>query len=194
MKKDRLYNILLMVGIALVVISLGTLLISQISQTLASRNARELVVQIRQLLPQTSTGVLEDRANPVMPSMEVEGENFCGIIEIPAYNADLPICDIWSSGKVTKYPCRYTGSIYDGSLVIGGSDNSGQFDFMKEITGGDKIYVTDMTGARFTYTVSDVFRTSDVSTANLTSQEGDLVLYAKNSFSLDYTLVICTIG
>ncbi len=194
MKKERFYNILLIVGIALVVISLGILLISQLSQRGASKRARELVVQLRQLMPQTYPGVLDDRSNVIMPSMEIEGESFCGIIEIPAYNADLPICDVWNASTVGKYPCRYIGSVYDGSLVIGGSDNAGQFDFLKQITGGDRVYVTDMTGARYAYTVSDVFRTSDVSTEHLTGQEGDLVLYAKNSFSLDYTLVICKIG
>ncbi len=194
MKKDRFYNLLLIFGIALVVISLGFLLISTVSQRTASRQARQLVIQLRQLMPQTYQGTLDDRVNVVMPSMEVEGTNFCGILEVPAYNADLPICDVWNAGSVDRFPCRFTGSVYDGSLVIGGSDNSGQLDFMKQITGGDRIYVTDMTGARYSYTVSDVFRTGDVSLENLTGQEGDLVLYAKNSFSMDYTLVICKIG
>ncbi len=194
MKRGKLYPILLAVGILLVVASLSVLLISNISQKSAADRARKLVIDLRQLMPSSYNAGLDDRVNILMASMEVEGESFCGIIEIPAYNADLPICDVWSAGKVSQYPCRYTGSIYDRSLIIGGSDRSGQFDFMNQITGGDKVYVTDMTGGRYTYQVRDVLRSTDVSSDKLMSLDGDLVLYARNSYSFDYTFVICKLG
>ncbi len=194
MKKDRLTGILLILGIALVVVSLAVLLISFVSQNLSAGNARNLVVQLRQLMPNIQNATPDDRINVMMPSMEIQGDNFCGILEIPAYNADLPVRSAWDSRRLSDYPCRFTGSIYDGSLIIGGTDNSGQFDFMKNITGGDLVYVMDMTGGRYRCIVTDVYRTKDVSSNHLMSLDADLVLFAKNSFSFDYTLVLCKIG
>ncbi len=194
MKKGRLTNALLIVGAALVLLSLGILIGSRIFDSIAADNARNLVIQLRQLMPPISDAAPDDRVNMAMASMEVDGENFCGILEIPAYNADLPVCSVWNTGSLSSYPCRFTGSIYDGSLIIGGSDGDGQFDFMKQITGGDLVYLTDMTGGRFRCTVTDVYRTDDVSSEHLMSLEADLVLFAKNTYSLDYTLVLCKIG
>ncbi len=194
MKKNRRYKILMAVGVALVVLSVGTLLVSTISQRSAVARARDLVVQLRLLMPPIHSAGLDDRVNTVMASMEVEGESFCGILEIPAYNKDLPICDAWGDARLQRYPCRYTGSIYDRSLVICGSDNAGQFDFMKQITGGDVLYVTDMTGGRYRYQVADVLRTKEFDFDKMSALQYDLMLYARNSFSLDYTVVFCKIG
>ncbi len=194
MKKNRLTNAILIFGIALILLSLGLLIGSRIFDRIAADNARNLVVQLRQLMPPVSDAAPDDRVNMKMASMEVDGGNFCGILEIPAYNADLPVCSVWDSGSLSSYPCRFTGSIYDGSLIIGGSDSQGQFDFMQQITGGDVVYLTDMTGGRYRCTVTDAYRTDDVSREHLTSLDADLVLFARNTYSLDYTLVLCKIG
>ncbi|MBQ8287930.1 MAG: hypothetical protein IJX76_04065 [Clostridia bacterium] len=92
--------------------------------------------------------------------VEVDGLNFCGIIEIPEYNRELPVYASWESDRVSHYPCRYTGSIYQNGLVIGGSDNSGQLDFMKRIVNDDTVCFTDMTGLRCSYTVTSIVRTT----------------------------------
>ena len=126
-----------------------------------------------------------------MAAMEVDGMDFVGIVDIPAYGRELPVYGHWEAGKVSSFPCRYTGSIYDGSLIIGGSDNAGQFDFMKLITVSDPVHITDMTGARYSYTVTDIRITRDVSTGSLRGQNADLVLFARNTATLDYTLVLC---
>ncbi len=194
MKKKQIYSIILIVGIALVVAAVSIPLVSYIVQQNAAKEARELVSQLKLLMPSSYGAALDDRVNTVMPSMEVGGENFCGIIEIPTYNADLPVCQIWDQGKLSKYPCRFTGSIYDRSLIIGGSDNDGQFDFMKEISAGETVYVTDMTGGRYRYKVSDIRRVNKLSSEYLMGFEGDLVFFAKNTTTLDYTVVICNIG
>ncbi len=194
MKKSQFYSILLILGIALVVAAISVPLVSYLLQQNAAKEARALVSQLKLLMPQSYSAALDDRVNTAMPSMEVGGENFCGIIEVPSYNTDLPICQLWDQGKLSKYPCRFTGSIYDRSLIIGGSDNNGQFDFMKQIYAGETVYITDMTGGRYRYLVSDIRTVSKLSSDYLTAIEGDLVFFTKNTASLDYTVVICNIG
>lgn len=133
----------------------------------------------------------DDRIDVTMPMTEVDGLNFAGIIELPAYEALLPVYGTWDKNKVSDFPCRYMGSMYDGSLIIGGSDNVGQFDFMKVITDGDFVYVTDMTGARYAYVVTEIKKSKDASTDNLISKNADLVLFARNTYAFDYTIVRC---
>ncbi len=189
--KLKLSDIGIIIGVLLVAASLVILIFSQIAQKTAFRNAKGTVSVLQDLMPDTRSAAPDDRANTIMPAVEVSNESFVGIIEIPKYNTELPIREIWNKNKVSKYPCRYLGSIYDGSLIIGGSDNEGQFDFIKLIGNDDAVIITDMTGGRYKYRVCDIRRTKDVSTEYLTSEDTDLVLFAKNSFSFDYTVIRC---
>jgi len=168
--------------------------LGQLSAGKYARDARETACELYSVMPGIKQAVPDDRVNLVMPIWEVDGVNFIGTVELPVYDTILPIAGAWNGGKVGRYPHRFTGSIYDGSLVVGGSDAEGQFDFMKLITGGDRVTVTDMTGLRFTCTVGEIEHTGDVSAGNLTSGEWDLVLFARNSMGFDYTVVRCTMG
>ncbi len=150
--------------------------------------ALSLSNKLYSLMPEIEPGFPDDRINMGMPSREIGGKNFALIIDVPLYGASLPVSASWNSGRSTNlYPARYSGSMYDGSLIIGGSDSKGQFDFVRIITGGDKVFLTDMTGLRFSYTVTDIERVKNLS--NL--KDADLILFAKNSYSFDYTVVYC---
>ena len=83
------------------------------------------------------------------------------------------------------------GSVYDKSLILGGCDNQGQLDFMKAISISDYVYFIDTMGARYTYVVTDIEITDDVSTTNLKSKNADMVFFAGNTYSMDYTVVRC---
>lgn len=178
-------------GILLIAASASTVIFGYIAQNKAAEGVKQTVTEIFSLIPDQRTGVPDDRHNTEMPAMELGGTDFAGVVEVPLYNTVLPLGSTWDKYDTSKHPCIYTGSIYDSTLVIGGSQNPGQFDFMRWITGGDLVSVTDMTGLQFTYLVSDVQKTKDVTYENLTSQEADLVLFARDSYSLYYTLVLC---
>ncbi len=181
----------ILLGALLIAASLIWLVTAELLQSSAVRDAQKAVAALRAAMPVPYDTVPDDRVEMTMPAMMVEGESFCGIIEVPAYSRELPIREVWDSGAVSVCPCRYMGSIYNGSLIIGGSDSQGQFDFIRKIGNGDKIFVTDMAGGRYTYAVTDIRRSDDVSTAYLTSIDFDLVLFAKNSFAFDYTVIRC---
>ncbi len=189
--KLKLSDIGIIIGILLVVASVAILIFSEINQKNAAQNAKETVLVLRDLMPDVDDAVPDDRANVIMSAMEIKNESFVGIIEVPKFDCSLPIRETWKKSKADNYPCKYLGSIYDGSLIIGGSDNDGQLDFARLIENYDNVFITDMTGSRYKYTVSDIRRTKDVSTEYLTSVDADLVIFAKNSFSFDYTVIRC---
>ncbi len=189
--KLKLPDIGIIIGILLVAAACAVLILSRINQKNAAQNAEETVLLLRDLMPDTINCVPDDRGNIIMPAMEINSDSFVGIIEVPKYNCSLPIRETWAKNKTDNSPCKYFGSIYDGSLIIGGSDNGGQLDFARIIENYDNVFITDMTGSRYKYTVSDIRRTKDVSAEYLTSADADLVIFAKNSFSFDYTVIRC---
>ena len=181
--------ILTCIGVMLILAAVGLMLFSHLGGKNAQTNAKEIVNKMYTLMPDVKNSAPDGRSNVNMPMLEIDGADFVGIIE--ASENTLPIYCKWDSSEVTKYPCRYTGSMHDGSLIIGGSDNKGQFDFVKTISNGESIFITDTTGLRFRYTVTDINRTKDVSTEYLSSQDADLILFARNTYSLDYTVILC---
>jgi len=191
MRSGKITRIILILGVILILGALLITLVPMVSQKVASSKNVEILERMNLLLPEVRAGVYDDRVDVDMPSAEIDGMNFVGIIEIPLHDVKLPIYASWDSSKVGRFPCRYMGSIYDGSLIIGGSDSADQLDFSKTISIGDAVFVTDMTGARYSYKVTWVKLTDDVSTEQLISTEADLVLFVRNSYSLDYAVVSC---
>lgn len=189
----KLTNVLTALGAVLVLSAVLLLMVSVLGAGKNGENARRIAGELTAVMPPIQSGFPEDRVNKSMPMYIVDGEGFIGTVEIPVYHTFLPVCGSWSKTKVNQYPCRYTGTVYGDCLVLGGSDSEGQFDFMKLITKGDLVSFTDMTGMRYTYAVEDIERTKDVSAENLSVGEYTLVLFAKNTYSLDYTVVRCVL-
>jgi len=189
--KKKTTLILLIVGIVLIVAAIAVVVFSELSAGKAESDCKALVAKLRELMPENYAGQPDDRVNLSMPMVEVDGKNYVGIVQLPKYDRELPVSAQWDANAVTATPCRYTGSIYDGTLIIGGSDNDGQFDFMKLITMGDEISVTDMTGGKYRYTVTWVENSKDVSTQALSGGDDALVIFARNTYSLDNTIVRC---
>ncbi len=193
MKKHKLTlaDMGIAIGVLLVLASVALLGFSKIHIKNAVNNANEINKVLYSLMPKVENTVPDDRSNIMMPAVEVRSESFCGILEVPKYSSKLPICEAWKKNQTVNYPCRYTGTLYDGSLIIGGSDNEGQLDFVKQIENNDYVFITDMSGDRYGYTVTEIHRTKDVSTEKLISFDADIVLFAKNKFSFDYTVICC---
>jgi len=191
MKIKKSTALLVILGTLLVIGAAVLVLFSRVSVSMAEKRNTETVQTLRSLMPEIRNAVKDTAVDSVMPVLEIDGDDYIGIVEIPAYNAVLPVRNEWDKGDASSSPCRFAGSVYDGSLVIGASDNKGMFDFMKAITAGDIVSVTDVSGSRYSFAVADIVRTSDVSSDNLCDVEYDLTLFARNTYGFDYTVVRC---
>lgn len=192
-KSNLITAFLSFLGIILILGAVSLTVFQSVGQKKTAENNRRIVQNLYTLMPVVHTGVQDDRVDMNMPMLEIGGENFVGIIEIPLYEKQLPVCGIWNRHKVSSFPCRYYGNLYDRSLIIGGSDAAGQFDFMKTISIGDSVFLTDMMGGRYFYKVEWIDKTSDISVENLVSDTADMILFARNSYSLDYTVIQCSL-
>ena len=185
--------VLITVGVLLILGSVSLLAYSRLSGDAAAKRAAVLADELESLMPERTKGAWDDRIQMDMPAMEVDGGNFVGVLEAPRYDVRLPVGAEWDAAKTADYPCRYFGSVYDGSLIVGGSDHAAQLAFTDQAEIGDPVNVTDMDGRIYAYTVSFVERADAVSAVVLRSDEADLTLFMRDRYALDYVIVRCVL-
>ena len=181
----------LILGIFLVALSLCFAVIVQLQLRTGAKTCQTVIAEMENLLPERTSGILGSSSNSGMPVLEINGADYVAILEIPAFGITLPVADNWSSAKLSRSPARFSGSVYDKALVIGGADYPRQFDFCDEIAHGDMVIITDMTGARFSYSVSRIDRASRAEAQWLENAAYDLTLFCRNTFSMEYLAVRC---
>lgn len=177
-------------GITLLVAAVTTMVIWQWSVETSLEKNQEILYTLRTILPEPEGALLESRSNNEMAALSLAGTDFVGILEMPRYGSALPVSMNW--GAVSKYPCRFGGSIYDGTMEIGATSQKGQFDFYREISVGDQVCFTDMEGNRFTYAITDIRYEKHADETALGRKEADLTLFVKNMYSFEYIVIFCS--
>ena len=188
-KSLNLRKICLWAGICLFLGSIAVLLAWQINIHNAQEKAERYLGVIQKAIPNPQGGVLEERRDNTMATMCIDGVDFVGVLEFPAYDSVLPVLANW--GESPSLPCRFSGSVYDGSLKIGGSGQKGQLDFYQEISVGDRFFFTDMEGNRYSYEVENINYEKHADQTAFAREEGDLVLFVKNFYSFEYLVIFC---
>ena len=117
-----------------------------------------------------------------MPTVEVDGNFYIGILEIHALELSLPVISEWNDTRLKQAPCRYKGSVYLDNLIIAGHNYKKHFGGLKNLQIGDTITFTDMDEHCFSYTVTAL------------EELDGTAIEAMESGNWDLTLFTCTIG
>ena len=117
-----------------------------------------------------------------MPTVEVDGNFYIGILEIHALELFLPVISEWNDTRLKQAPCRYKGSVYLDNLIIAGHNYKKHFGGLKNLQIGDTITFTDMDEHCFSYTVTAL------------EELDGTAIEAMESGDWDLTLFTCTIG
>jgi sortase A len=157
----------------------------------SEKRAQYYVSTLRASIPEPQNAALEERRDNTMSVLSVDGTDFVGIIELPRYESTLPVCADW--GKTTKYPCRFSGSIYDGTMQIGATTQKGQYDFYRELSVGDAVIYTDVEGNRYTFAITSLRYGKHADQTALQHEEAPLTLFIKNIYSFEYLIVFCDV-
>ncbi|MBR4282443.1 MAG: hypothetical protein IKT35_01880 [Clostridia bacterium] len=179
-------------GACLLVLAIGLLISWQWGIHSSIKKAESTVTTIFGTIPEVQNSALEERQNNTMPTLNVDGKDFVGVLEMPRYNSSLPVCGDW--GSVSKYPCNFYGSIYDGTMQIGLTSQKGQYDFYREISVGDTVTFTDVEGNRYTYLVTDLRYEKHADKSTLEKEESSLTLFIKNVYGFEYLIVYCNVA
>lgn len=89
-----------------------------------------------------------------MPMVQIDGRRYIGILSIPAVQMELPVMSEWSYPGLRIAPCRYSGSVYSGHMVIAAHNYSTHFGLLKKVSIGDEVRFTDAEGHVFSYQVA----------------------------------------
>jgi len=179
----------LVLGIVLILLAVGAIGYTVIGQNAAAERNERIVSSFFDTVPEISDGFIYERSDYHMPTLQLEGVDVIGIVEVPQLSAKLPVCASWDKSKASLIPSRLWGSVYDSSLMIGGADSKGQLDFFEEICVGDTVFFTDVTGDRFEYIVSGIDVTKKVPTNEMAGESCDLLIFSKDSYTGKYTLL-----
>ena len=185
-------KICILVGICLLVGAAVMLALWRWNISNSEKQARYYVNTLQTLIPEPQNAVPEERRNNAMPVLSVDGTDFVGLIELPRYGSTLPICADW--GENSKYPCRFSGSIYDGTMQIGATTQKGQYDFYRELSVGDTVIYTDVEGNRYTFVITSLGYEKHADQAALRQKEAALTLFVKNMYSFDYLIIFCDVS
>lgn len=124
----------------------------------------------------TSGGIASTpQGNPstgTVKEQKYKGFTVIGTIEIPKINLSYPILKEASTSAIEKSVAMLYGvgpNNPGNTLIIGHNYRNGQFFANnKNLSIGDKIYITDLTGKRLAYTIYDKFETTTEDTEFIT--------------------------
>lgn len=190
-KSDGIRKFSVSIGACLLVTGIVLLFAWQWNIHRAEKKATEYVSVIRERIPEPQGAVPEERRDNTMPMLSVDGIDFVGILELPRFESALPVCAEW--GTPEKYPCRFSGSVYDRTVQIAGTSQKGQYDFYRDISVGDNVSFTDMEGNRFSYTVTDIRYEKNADQSTLLREDASLTLFIKNVYAFEYIIIYCDV-
>lgn len=188
MKKSKKFsprNLCIIAGCGLIVGALVLLIFNVASRSAYTARCEEYVSAIGEILPPVKNSVPQPGQNNTLPAMEVDGIDFVALLEFPAFQTTLPVCNHW--GAPEKYPCRFTGNIHESTLIIGVSEPL--LPFATELYVGDTVTLTDMTGNRFTYRIQSIEISDNARKDTLQSTDAALTVFIKHSLSSRYTIL-----
>lgn len=112
-----------------------------------------------------------------MPTREIEGRTYIGMLEVPALELSLPVMSEWSYPRLKKAPCRYVGSIYSRDMIICGHNYDRHFGRLKELAVGEEVRFTDMDGNVFIYSISGAEQLGKFAVEEMLAGDWDLTLF-----------------
>ncbi len=194
MKKNgfTIQRICIFAGVSLLVGALVVLALWRWNVSSSEKQAQYYVNTLQTLIPEPQNAVPEERRDNTMSVLSVDEIDFVGLVELPRYESTLPVCADW--GKTSKYPCHFSGSIYDGTMQIGATTQKGQYDFYRELSVGDTVSYTDVEGNRYTFTITSLRYAKHVDQAVLQQKDAALTLFIKNIYSFEYLIVFCDVS
>lgn len=134
----------------------------------AEHRAKEVVRQLGELTPGPQIGGFDREAlktqadaptddpepKRALSAVEVDGNEYIGILEIPDLGLTLPVMKEWSDAKLRLAPCRYGGSAYLDDFIIAAHNYPQHFGNLNSLEAGDRILFTDVQGNAFSYVVA----------------------------------------
>lgn len=113
-------------------------------------------------------------------TVNVEGESYIGILQIPSQHLQLPVNAQWSYPRLKNSPCRYSGSVEEDTLTVAAHNYRYHFGKLTNLRVGDEVTFTDTSGNVYTYTVAEIETIAPTSIDKIVNNKFDLNLFTCN--------------
>lgn len=111
---------------------------------------------------------------------ELDGAYYMGVLTIPKLGRLLPVQSDWSMSKLQRSPCRYSGGLAEGELVIAAHNYKKHFGGLATLAQGDSIVFTDLEGNQTFYEVEEIYTVAATDIEGMVNSGYDLSLFTCN--------------
>lgn len=170
-----LKQVLKYIGCICVVLGLGLALFN-VYDMFRAKKSEEKILAAYNLKNDLDSDVLID-PDMDMPEVELDGLSCIGTIEISSLDIKLPVTSEFTYDLMKLAPCRYSGSVYKGNMVIAAHNSWFHFGRIHSLNRGSKVVFTDALGNRFVYHVAVIESLTPDSVEEMTSSSYPLTLF-----------------
>lgn len=159
-KKQKQGMLLLAAGVLLVLAGLAIHIAQQRQDAMAGQTAALLLQQLDQKTLPVETPedpqAQDQPRDPELPEKKYMGYSLIGSISVPSVDVRLPVLDDWSEDKLKVAPCRYSGSISGGDMIIMGHNYRSHFTPLQKVKVGAEVEFENAIGRVFRYRVAKI--------------------------------------
>lgn len=180
-RRTRKGEALFCLGALMIAAALGLALYNLSRQAAAGKSSesglRKLTETVAERRTEQAAAEKELYPNLEMPVVTIDGYDYIGWIELPALELTLPVMSEWDAARLKIAPCRYSGSVYSGDLVIAAHNYASHFGRLSALSPSDEVIFTDADGREFRYAVADAEILPPTAVEEMTAGEWPLTLF-----------------
>ena len=164
--------VLVLLGLTLVLCAVGIHLAERQQDNRAGESARILLEQLEQnraevVYPsgsvgesartETLEGPEEDAVvDTEMPEKSFYGYAMIGTVRVPSVGIRLPVLSKWSYSLLDVAPCRYSGSLPGGDMIVMGHNYKSHFTPLHYVKEGAEVEFEDVNGVVSSFRVAEI--------------------------------------
>lgn len=179
MKKS---NILVIIGLIAIIIAIFLHVYNVYEELNASKKSIEILNKMKINLD-------EENINEYSLTLNIDGNEYIGIISIPSLNIELPVMNNYEHLNIA--PGRYYGSVKTNDLIICAHSYKKHFKYIGNLNQGDIVKFIDINNIEHTYEVLEIEILSPNDILEMIENDFDLTLYTCTSDGLNRITVRC---
>lgn len=186
MKKFKKSTLFILIGVVLLCFAFVLTVYNIVDGIMAGKRAEAALSELKNnISSEESLDDLTSDGRPLyekypemnMPLVEIDGEYYIGILNIPSLNIELPVREEFSYDYLKTSPCKYEGSVYMNNMIIAAHNYSSHFGNLKNLSLGDNVTFIDGDGNLFSYNVAEIIQVDGTDIEGMKDGDWDMTLF-----------------
>lgn len=173
--------ICILLGVCCLLSSAGLVAYNKWDDKNAQKASQDMLQEIQKQITEASHSEKTEEQPLQMPTGEINGYEYIGILSIPVLEVELPVLTDWSYAKLKVAPCLYYGNCYEPDFVIAAHNYQSHFGRLSRLQPGDIVLFTDVSGNVYYYEVILLETLAENATNEMLTSGFDLSLYTCTS-------------